>query len=343
MLNFKTKLAAIIILIVITVSSILPALAAPVTNATDTLSTIKINQQANHTIQFTTPTGITASGVFELDFADDFDTGLIAFGDIDLDVNGSPQTLGATAAGATWGVDINSTDDIITFTAGSSGASAGQTILIKIGTNATGGVANNQIINPGTADQYDITIGGGFGDSGTISVAILDDNQVDISGVVSNTISFAISDTAISFGNLSSANSKWATTTGGETSSSVAHTLTVSTNAVNGYSATIAGLPLTSGLNTIDSISAAAAPIIGEEQFGVSFFINDDPSTTANVEADYDGTYKFKDNGTPDPIFNATAPSGTTIYDAKYVANVSPTTDAGSYETVVTYVATANF
>jgi hypothetical protein len=46
---------------------------------------------------------------------------------------------------------------------------------------------------------------------------------------------------------------------------------------------------------------------------------------------------------TPATVATATTPSDTTTYSVRYLANISPVTEAGSYTTSHTYVATGNF
>jgi hypothetical protein len=71
-------------------------------------------------------------------------------------------------------------------------------------------------------------------------------------------MSMSISDDTIGFGNLTSANARYATGDGaGSTSETVAHTVTVASSAAAGYALTITGDTLTSDGNTITAIGAS--------------------------------------------------------------------------------------
>jgi hypothetical protein len=75
------------------------AQASNVSSFSDTLSTSAPNTAANHTIKFTTPTGIAAGQTIKLTFPAGFTLTGVVFGDMDLSVAGVEQTLAATASG----------------------------------------------------------------------------------------------------------------------------------------------------------------------------------------------------------------------------------------------------
>ena len=107
------------------------------------------------------------------------------------------------------------------------------------------------------------------------------------------------------------------------------------------------GATLTSGLNTIDAIGATnAASAIGTEQFGLY----------ATKSGGVNGTIttRYSDNATPEFAYNATAGAADTLasgssatatetYSIHYIANISASTEPGSYQTNITYVGTGNF
>ncbi|MBD3252014.1 hypothetical protein GF380_06235, partial [Candidatus Uhrbacteria bacterium] len=159
--------------------------AAELSYVSDQITDPLINQATNHTIQFVTPTGVdAASDTITLTF-DTFSLGSVGVGDMDMTHGTSTgtehsETLAASAAAGVWGVGISG--QVITFTAPTD-AAAGEivgssTVRILIGTNASGGV--NQITNPGTSGSYTVTVGGTFGDAGSLGVAIVDNNQVSV-------------------------------------------------------------------------------------------------------------------------------------------------------------------
>ncbi len=195
--------------------------AATVTSRKDTLSTSAPGANANHTIQFVTPTAVTNGQTIILTFdtmgtANEFDlTGLTESGaasdfDIAEDTDGSPascsgtltdETLDASQGAAAWGVAVNAgTPDTVTFTAPSNAATyiaAGSCIVIEIGTNATNEFTGvNQINNPaktaaaGTSDVNDVVVTGSFGNTGSMLVATID--QVNVSATIAESLSFTI-------------------------------------------------------------------------------------------------------------------------------------------------------
>jgi hypothetical protein len=53
--------------------------------------------------------------------------------------------------------------------------------------------------------------------------------------------------------------------------------------------------------------------------------------------------FAFDSAAFPDIIATASGASANTTYSARYIANITANTEAGSYTGAVTYVATANF
>lgn len=320
--------------------------AAFLTTLSDTVSNLSASTAANHLIRFTTPTGVAAGATIVLTFDNSTNVGSVAFGDIDLQDAGSDVVLAATQSGTTWGV-VKTSSTVITFTNGSTAVTAGHVITIKIGTNATGGV--NQIIN-GAAGTTTLRISGTFGDTGVMSNFIVSNSVVTLSAEVLATLTFTLSQNAIYFGNLrSSGNTCWATYTNPgyvscpTISEAEAFYMTAGTNGSTGYSISVQGTTLTSGANTIPALAVSTAPSIGNEQFGIRAQVTSGPGT---VSAPYStlGQYAFAANGTTaSTIASAPAPSATTTYSVRYMANISPITKAGSYTAAHTYIATGNF
>ncbi len=324
--------------------------AASLTSLSDTMSTVKKNTLSDHDITFTTPTGLTSGQTMVLTFQSDYSIpGALDDTDIDLLDDGVQLALAASPSGATWGV-VRTSSTVITFTNGNVAIAAGSVVRIKIGTNATqGATGDQQITNPTTAGSYTVTIGGGtFADSGTITTTIVDDDVVAVSATVGQTLTFTISDNSIGFGTLSTSAARYATgDTNGTGSDTVAHTLGVATNGASGYTITVQGATLTSGLNTITANgSTPAASTTGSEQFGIYATVSG--GTGASIDATY------SDNATPAFGYDANASTaatfatgssatGTSTYSLHYIANIAPTTEAGSYTAALTYVATANF
>ncbi|MDB5254178.1 MAG: hypothetical protein JWL80_244 [Parcubacteria group bacterium] len=323
--------------------------AASLTALSDTLSSAKINTLSNHDIVFTTPTGIAAGATVILTFPGSFSiAAALDFTDIDVLDNAANVTLAAAPSGATWGA-VRTSGTVITLTNGSSAVTAGHTVRIKIGTNATNqSTGVRQITNDTTTGTKAIAVTGTFGDTGTISVQLITDDTVVVSGTVSQAITFSISSNTISFGTLDAGNARYANTTTGSASDVVAHTLAVSTNAATGYTVTVQGATLTSQQNSANTITAiGASPAVssaGSEQFGI--YATKSGGVNGTIGTPFATGSSFGYNGTASTA--VTFASGTTAtaaetYSLHYLANIAPTTEAGTYNASLVYVATANF
>lgn len=320
--------------------------AGSLTGLSDTVSNLTAGALANHTILFTTPTGIAAGATLVLTFDNGTDVGSISFGDIELFDDGVAVTLAGAPSGSTWGV-VKTSSTVITFTNGSSAVAAGSNILIKIGTNATGGV--NQITN-GSAGTTVLRLSGTFGDTGALSMAILSNGVVSVSAEVLGSITFTVSDNAIYFGNLKTNGVCFATDTNPgavtcpQTTEAEAFNITAGTNASTGYTVSVQGPTLTSGLNTITAIggsNTASSP--GSEQFGLRIDVTGSGSGTVSAPYAASGYAYAADANTPSTIATASGASDINTYSVRYMANISALTEAGSYVAAHSYVATGNF
>lgn len=317
--------------------------AAALTSITDTMSNLNSSGLSNHDIQFTTPTGVAAGGTIVLTFQSDFLVHpLLGFADVDFATATVQATLADTPSGATWGVSTTSTS--ITFTSGTGTVAPGGVVRIKIGTNATSqSVGTRQITNTTTTGNKTIAITGTFGDTGTSTVPIITNDQVALTALVTGSITFSISSSTASFGTLSASAARFATSTTGDSIETEAHNLIVGTNATNGYTATVLGFSLTSGVNTIATSSSNTASTVGSEQFG--FRMAADGVGSGTVTAPYAAAgYAFATDGSsPSQVASASAATANTKYSVRYIANIASNTEAGAYSTTLTYIATANF
>ena len=360
------SLGVILVILAILVLPLLQvriAQAAAVTNHKDTLSRTKVSVDANHEWQFVSPSGVDATTdtiVYEFDVAGTtFDLTGVVLGDIDLleDTDTTPGDCAGTltqevlvsadtAATDEWLVTIDTTADTITVgpaavndTAATTAANA--CVILRVGTNATGGT--DQINNPATAGSYRMGITGAFGDTGEATVTILADDQVAVSATVAQSLTFSISDTTIGFGTLSSTASRYATgDLAGSATEGEAHTLIASTNSGAGYTITVDGNTLTSGSYTITAIGPTnTAPATGTEQYGLRMTASGGSGT---VSAPYAAAGFALDTAAfPDEVASATGASADTTYSVRYVANIAGNTEAGSYTSTLTYIATGNF
>ena len=332
------------------------ATAASATAMKDTLSPAtgafnaeKASTVANHTIVFTTPTGIAAAATLTLTFDNSTSLGSIAFGDIDLADDGVDVALAAAPSGATWGV--TKTGLVITFVNGSAAVAAASVITIEIGTNATFGTTGTNQITNGTAGTTLITIGGTFGDTGTIGVPIIADDVVVVNALVQPTITFTVSDNSIFYGNLRTAGICFAIGTDPgpvtctQTTENDSITLTAGTNAASGYIITAQGATLTSGIAgpTITPLAANTASSPGTEQFGIRLRNVTGGSGTATAPYAAAGYAWTPTASTAAQIASASGPSASTSYGVAYMANIASSTEAGTYTANHTYVATATY
>lgn len=154
-------------------------------------------------------------------------------------------------------------------------------------------------------------------------------------------ITFSIADGNIDLGTL-----------GSSVTGSDSNQMVVATNASGGFTITVSGLTLTSGVNTINAIGASAlASAVGTEQFGINLVSNSSPS----IGADAAGTspigtaanqyntanlFAFNSGAT---VATSTSQINQTTYTVSYIANISSATEPGTYTTTLTYSATANF
>ena len=357
------------IVFVILFSRTAKVLADPLQNKSDTMSRLGNSSGdtvlSDHEIQFTTPTGVASTQTIEITLPTDFDgindpQGALDYTDVDLLIDNTPdgtcdgidQTLVASGAGVSeWDAVFSGTENrVLTLTSG--GASAvvgiGDEVCIKIGENATGGTANSQYINPTSSAAYTISIVAAS-DSGDISVSIIDNDIVVITADITETISFAIDDYTVGFGNLTLATARFATGSapyGSNPPSVPAHHMTVATNGSTGYEITYLGATLTNQNNdTIDP-----ATIVGDEdgtpdteQFAIGFTTNGNATIAAAYnQVSPNFNYSFVAN-TETPFVSEAVPTTTETISAFYLANISGVTPAGTYRTEITYVATANF
>lgn len=167
---------------------------AIVRSFTDTLTGHQASSQANHTVKFTSPTGV---GQITDTIVVTFDTGFsvsgMDFGDVDLSHGPTlgtetEETLAAAAAAGTWGASFSGQKLTLTppTDAGGSEIAASDIVIFEIGTNATTGVAGDtSITNPSSAGSYRVFVGGAFGDEGSVAVPIVSSHQVTVSATVS--------------------------------------------------------------------------------------------------------------------------------------------------------------
>lgn len=221
-------------------------------------------------------------------------------------------------------------------------------------------VTNNQgAVNKGQDAKFDFSLWD-FGGAGSAaycfrlvnSTGVAFDTytvypQITTAAAAANTLTFSISDNSVGFGALSSGSARYATgdTSGAGSDSADAHTITVSTNATNGYNLTVNGSTLTCtgcGGATVTGIGASAvASSVGTEQFGLRAITN---SGNGTVAAPYSGSdWAFDSAAFPDLVASGAGDGVSTVYGLRYLSNISANTEAGTYTGTLTYSVTATF
>ncbi len=320
--------------------------AASLTSISDTLSTIKTSTAANQTIAFTLSGSQTfaATETIVITYpSSSFTLSALAntdATDYDITVGGTEELMVVAGACASQdAIEITSISaTVITFTACSSYTvgSAGAAVVIEIGTHATsGGTGNSQITNPSSANTYVVTIAAG-GDSGSFASAIITNDQVTVTASVDPTLTVVLSANACALGTLATSRID-----------TCSYTVTVSTNAQNGYNATIkddGDLRMTAG-PTITDATGDNDVDQGSEEYGVG------TSKTGQTITQYTTCTDPASNPQPakalttstQQFANAAAPISSDVTTLCHAASITGSTEAGSYSNIATIVVTATF
>jgi hypothetical protein len=174
-------------------------------------------------------------------------------------------------------------------------------------------------------------------DTGTVAASTA--GQITVTASIDESVTFTLAAATVPLGTLTTS------ATGTGTSS-----MTASTNASSGYSVTVNGTTLTSGLNTIAALASPTASTLNTAQFGINLMANTTPSIgtaasgtgTGVAATGYNTANQFK-FVTGDTIASATAPTNSNTFTTSYIANINGAAAAGSYSTQLTYIATANY
>lgn len=126
--------------------------------------------------------------------------------------------------------------------------------------------------------------------------------------------------------------------------------MVIATNAQNGYNISANGGTLTSGNNTIASLSTASPAQTGVSQFGINLRANSKPSVGTDPSGGGIGTptanynqpnlYTYN-NG--DTVATANGVTDYRKFTVSYIVNISSQQPAGVYASTFTYVALSNF
>ncbi len=226
-------------------SSIRFAEAANVTSFSDTLSDSAPAVVSDHTIAFTTPTGVTNGQTITVSFANGpFVVGSVDYTDIDVATTSGEFSLATDCSGSEMAsAAFAGTLLTITMCPGDGGLiAANGTTTIQIGLNAAGG--NAQLTNPAVG-SYEINLTAGASDTGSTRVAIV--SSVNVTASVDTLFTFTVAGVA-GGQTVNQAHTTGGTTTAttipfgqlqANTASTAAQDLTVTTNARNGFVVTV--------------------------------------------------------------------------------------------------------
>lgn len=156
----------------------------------DIMTRLEVSTLSNHDIYFGSGNAISASGdTIVISFGTDWDFGTLAYTDLAFEDAGLPLTLAALPGVGEWGAAIDPLNSTITLTAPTSGS--GYILadhILRLAIN------NNKILNPAVAGPYSIdlliTTGGTNTEDGSITVPIVDSDQVMITSFVNTFINF---------------------------------------------------------------------------------------------------------------------------------------------------------
>ncbi len=371
--------AAILALAMLLWSFGLPSLrfaeAANVTNFRDTLSESAPGLDSDHTIVFTTPTGVANGSTITLDFSDGFTgTSTINATDIDVattsDYTVADNCAGLERVGATWNRSVLT----LTFCSGDGGSvPANGTTTIEIGNHATFGGAGSadQINNPASTGSRQIPLTAGASDTGETRIAIVD--TVLVTASVDTLFTFTVSgrprgtvvNTADTTGGTTTATQIAFGKLLANTASTAAQLLTVTTNARNGYSVTVEtdamldsanGADIDGFINGAYTMSPTAWTAPGatpgsENTYGHWAITTDDAALTggANFQVGAGGNRFVSASTSPIQVMSHTGPvngsgQGVGTTTVGYKIQISALQEAAEdYTAVLTYIATPVF
>lgn len=316
------------------------------TLATDTavFTSLKMNTAANQTFTFVVPGEVTAGNSLVITYPSDFSLGSVDYTDLDVSDDGVDLTLAATPLTTTWGVTVTPGVRTIEITSGTSNIAAASVMVVKVGTHASvGTTGTHQVVNPTVIGSYTINITAG-GSTSYNTVRIITDDQVALSALVGQTLSFTISDNTVGFGSLSVSEPSYATgDSAGTTVETSAHSLTASTNAASGYTISVRGASLTSGLETIPAIGGVATALsAGSAQFGMRATAAGGAGSVSSPYASSDYAYGATAS-TVSTVATSVSASAVTTYSVYYGASISSQVEPGSYTATLTYTISANY
>jgi hypothetical protein len=320
---------------------------AALSAVSDTLSRVKVNTTANHTVKFTTATALAAGNTIKVQWdpaGDAFVLGTLALADMTFTGASlvAACTVGVTDE-VTVVVDVTAPDENAIFT-----VCTGDTVGAGVKTIVFG---NTKITNPATFGSYIVRIITTTDGTADATVTILANDQVGVSATVVQTISFSISDITIGFGSWTGTELRYATgDTAGSTiepGAGLPSQLTASTNAPSGLTITIrsAGDGTNAGLYKSDTptklITALGPNSVAAGSEGYAAYGKNATGLTIATGFTTTGTTALTTSA--QTFLSTTVPVSNGTADLSLKAAIAGTTPPGSYSDAITLVCTGNF
>lgn len=295
------------------------AFAGVVGNPKDVLTREQVSVAANHTLTFSTPSGIDSGDTVTLTF-ETFNIASVVLADVRIGGNAPASAVVAS--------------QVLTITADAD-------TTVTAGNTATITINNLHVTNPGSAGDYFITIGGTFGDTGKIAIPIVTDDQIDVTADIGFSITFSLSTSTCDLGVMTTA----------AVASCGPFTYTVGTTAGSGYTVTVQdegsgsspGLYKSAALAYLISSTTETLAAGSNEGYGLQAAVNTGSQTIA-------ATYLKTSNDVGGLNRTATtissygqATSANHITNVTAKAAIVAGTYAGTYADTLTFLATGNF
>lgn len=362
----RVLLAATIVLVPFLVVSTNSVGAAALTDISNVLSNSDVGENSDHLLTFVATSGVAAAGTLTVTFDPTgslFDLTSVVLADVDLAYGATcgtvaDQTLAAAPSGATWGAVVTAGADTIEFTSGTGTITAGDCVIVEVGTVAGG---TNQINNPAGAGVYEVEVTTAS-DSGSALVAVLDNVDVDVT--VDETLTFTV--TGQGTGDCVTTTDLGTTATSISYGSVTANTfydacqqLEVSTNATGGYAVTVQQTqPLTSaGLDTIAAGTCDGACTFASDAVwttasnnGLAYCMDNVSGTDAQAASTCStgGSATYRTLGTlgtdtPEIIMSNSGVVNASQAELNLKISVPGSQPAGTYSNEIFYVATPTY
>lgn len=336
------------------------ATAGSLSALSDTMGRLQISPAtSSHSMRFTTSVSIQGAGdTIVTTFPSDFTLTSKAIASVTFTHGASTgvestEVLAAAADATKWGAAFSGTANrTFTLTAptdgvGAAAVAANDKIVITL--DAT------NCLNPTVAGNYAILIAvaGSNTANGEVAVAILNSDQVSVSGTVDPILSFSISNLTVGFGHINTTAVRWATTDQNGATVEPANgnptTLTGGTNAASGWSMTVQdqGNGSSAGLyssSASDLITAVASNIVvaGSKQYAV-YGKAAGSGVTISEGFNNNGSGDIAITRSSQLFASTTAPANNVTVDLALKASVDSTTKAGVYSDTITVTCTGNF